>query len=309
MRQWIEPQIGGESGGESGGASGGRGGFGLGGQGWLWAPGGGAPVSAPAAPFGWLQPSPTSVNLVINSEFAAGGWDPLLKAAAVATEFLATPGWQIPTDPGPPVDLEPDLRDEVSRLWRFKVSERDARAQEITAQANDFTGYFGLLAGASPTSRPRTWDLILTALQIGGAVAAYYKLKYNRARPVQVWSALAPAIATPGHPSYPSGHATQSWLIAFCLQEAVPALGETARSIADRIAHNREVAGVHWPSDSAAGRKIAEAVFAILVPGSVKGPITLFNTVLDDAKAEWPPKRGAEAVKSAAPPLQPYQGP
>jgi hypothetical protein len=65
------------------------------------------------------------------------------------------------------------------------------------------------------------------------------------------------------------------------------------RMMASRIARNREVAGVHYPSDSFIGRKLADSTFSIMMKlptivapsatGSVPGLITA-------AQLEWAPR-------------------
>jgi hypothetical protein len=54
--------------------------------------------------------------------------------------------------------------------------------------------------------------------------------------------------------------------------------------MAQRIARNREVLGLHYPSDTAAGKLLAEKSFEILMQcNSVK------NEIIPRAKAEWWP--------------------
>ena len=64
----------------------------------------------------------------------------------------------------------------------------------------------------------------------------------------------------PGHASYPSGHSTESHLIANLLSVVIGPENrayEQLRPLADRIAINREVMGLHYRSDSEAGRRLA----------------------------------------------------
>jgi membrane-associated phospholipid phosphatase len=90
----------------------------------------------------------------------------------------------------------------------------------------------------------------------------------------------------PGHAAYPSGHATQSFLIARCLAAAVEGgpsalASEALDALANRIARNREIAGVHYPSDTAAGRDLAAQLFAAL------DGVATFKAQLAAATAEW----------------------
>src|SRR5437868_15103207 len=109
------------------------------------------------------------------------------------------------------------------------------------------------------------------ASQIASFGALYFKGHYNRARPSQLCPALLPPIPVPGHASFPSGHSTQAHLMMLCLvhvlEEAdVPqpdrdAISADLRVLADRVARNREIAGLHYASDSKGGVALAKSVF------------------------------------------------
>jgi len=113
----------------------------------------------------------------------------------------------------------------------------------------------------------------------------------NRPRPSHVCPALLPPIQVPGHASYPSGHATQAHLIAKCVQLVLPAaaamtapLTADLDALAARIARNREIAGLHYPSDSAAGLVLATGIVPLLNSAAVPP----FTTALTAAQGEWP---------------------
>ncbi len=86
------------------------------------------------------------------------------------------------------------------------------------------------------------------------------KWKYQRARPTQLSDKLTPVITIPSHSAYPSGHAGQSWAAALMLETLDPAHKDVYEKKALDIAHRREIAGLHYPSDSEAGRTLAAAV-------------------------------------------------
>ncbi len=95
-------------------------------------------------------------------------------------------------------------------------------------------------------------------------------ITYKRPRPAHVYQALQTVVPTPQHPSFPSNHTLQNKLIHLCLAGALPkpvadALDAPMAALAFRIADNREVAGVHYPSDTLAGMDIlAPRVFEVL---------------------------------------------
>ena len=84
------------------------------------------------------------------------------------------------------------------------------------------------------------------------------KKKYNRVRPYRLDTSIIPSIKPPKHPSYPSGHSTQSFIIAYLLSEKYPERKNHFMKTAYSIAKNREYAGVHYSSDTIYGIIIAK---------------------------------------------------
>jgi hypothetical protein len=137
----------------------------------------------------------------------------------------------------------------------------------------------------------------------------YWKGYYQRVRPSQLMPALMPPISIPGHASFPSGHATQSKLVALCIEQLLPGYQQDAtkklpaapsqgslcdeltpnlRHLARRIARNREIAGLHYPSDSVGGRILAKQIFStMLFDESNAAPVPSYANALSLARAEW----------------------
>ena len=87
----------------------------------------------------------------------------------------------------------------------------------------------------------------------------HFKHKFDRVRPRALEpQEVKPCIEPPGHPAYPSGHATQAYTFAFLLARKHPERAEHFMKIAHDIATNREWAGVHYASDTVAGKKLAK---------------------------------------------------
>lgn len=91
------------------------------------------------------------------------------------------------------------------------------------------------------------------------------KTKYNRVRPEFLDHRVKPAISTPPHPSYPNAHAGQSRYYALLLSHFDPANREVYLRDAAQIGKNREIAGVHYPSDTKAGIMVADRFFELLL--------------------------------------------
>jgi hypothetical protein len=91
-------------------------------------------------------------------------------------------------------------------------------------------------------------------------------------RPEALSPQIQPMLATPGHASWPSGHATESYMVAALLQALLeqanqtgPKYDEQLQRFAARVAVNRTVAGLHYPVDSAAGRLLGTALAEFFV--------------------------------------------
>ena len=189
---------------------------------------------------------------------------------------------------------------ELQNMIRAAEDERADALGEILAQHasyTDFMAYFVLLLKITPRTHPKTFLLMHVAGIVGILVAMYFKQNPGggrppRARASQICPALMPPVAVPGHPSFPSGHATQSMLMALCLSEATKnrkddngndrVWAPLLQGLSRRIARNREIAGLHFESDSTAGFELARQTFAMLLG------VQSFKDALDYAiNNEW----------------------
>jgi acid phosphatase (class A) len=81
------------------------------------------------------------------------------------------------------------------------------------------------------------------------------KHRFLRLRPYEVDARIEPCIDhVSGDLSYPSGHATYGYLMAYLLADMVPERRAQLIARAEEFARQRMVCGVHFPSDVAAGR-------------------------------------------------------
>ena len=108
----------------------------------------------------------------------------------------------------------------------------------------------------------------LTMAMYDATIAAWEsKYFYNRPRPSETDPTLAAALPTPRSPSYPSEHAATAGAAATVLSYFFPDEAASFQAMAEEAAQSRVLAGVQFPSDSAAGlelgRKVAEQVIAV----------------------------------------------
>ncbi len=156
--------------------------------------------------------------------------------------------------------------------------DRADRSLEILDQATapGALNYWTGLIRIDPSQERSAYLLMLVARKIGEYVAMGLKGYYRMRRPSQVYPYILPIIDPPDTPSFPSSHSLQAHLISNALTAALTlhpgpggvmlpsqtaiALGQLAR----RVARNREVAGVHYPMDSACGAFVANLCINLL---------------------------------------------
>jgi acid phosphatase (class A) len=68
-------------------------------------------------------------------------------------------------------------------------------------------------------------------------------------------------LASAKTPSFPSGHATQSYLLAYILSDMFPKHKDSFEKIAKDISMSRMMAKVHYPSDIDYGKKMAKVLY------------------------------------------------
>lgn len=219
------------------------------------------------------------------NQFPNRNWDPSLRFNLELIKFMGAEQLfeGIVLDDVPTSE---DTREEIDELLEKQaLREADSRDGEvIRARIIEQIGTipdFHRIMMFTPQTHPATLRLMQSMQQIGQIGAMYFKNEFLRPRPSQLETSLRPSIDVPPHPSYPSGHATQAHLVARALStiSGNPELGEELSRVAEDVAINREFAGVHYVSDSDAGRKLAGQLFA-------RAEATMEET-FTDAIAEW----------------------
>lgn len=91
------------------------------------------------------------------------------------------------------------------------------------------------------------------------------KKYFNRPRPFVSDHDVSAVTKQPASASYPSGHATFAYTVAILLAYMVPERSAQIFQRASVYAHNRVVAGVHYPSDVEAGRISGSVIDNVLL--------------------------------------------
>jgi membrane-associated phospholipid phosphatase len=114
--------------------------------------------------------------------------------------------------------------------------------------------------GFNATNFPLTFALLYNATLDASAISSAAKKLWNRPRPPLQDPAIHPAVPVPPTPSYPSGHAMRGALWAIILTKLAPNLHDQLLPRGAQIGRDRIIAGVHFPTDVAAGQQLGIAI-------------------------------------------------
>jgi len=176
--------------------------------------------------------------------------------------------------PKPPTDesvsFAYDLNQHIVNSRKRRENEGAVARADVEYSLDHFCEIFSPLFGKdiSETTTPQIYELLRRIHPSGNAATQAPKSFYKRLRPYVKLSEIS------GYPSddedlrdtgsYPSGHASGSWLYALVLSEINPSAQEAVLARAYQYGQGRVITGFHWQSDVDAGRIVASAVYSHL---------------------------------------------
>ena len=192
-------------------------------------------------------------DLLPRAEWKEGAWDLDVLALVYLPEFMKTDWSTLPLgndllmwQSSNAKDAEDFVLGEIEHLRELMQTDRERYMAEIVFQHDNAPGYWSALLALNPGQNKHSLILINLAVRIGQIVAAHYKWQYKRTRPSYVCPGLLPPFGPPSHAAFPSGHSMQSWLLTGLLSQVAPSFKEQLEWLAERVAVNRERAGVHY---------------------------------------------------------------
>ena len=170
--------------------------------------------------------------------------------------------------------------------WGYSSSIKPGTPEFASQQRNLF--YVGRSIGSwfNPNDLPITAETLGRVWRDASHYMWRLKFKYARIRPYDIEPQIKPVQPAPWA-AFPSGHSFYSHMLAYLYRELAPEFTDIFLNDARAIAHSREMIGVHFPSDSEAGRVFARQ-FVDLLLASEK-----FQPEFEKIKKEWTQKRAA----------------
>lgn len=164
--------------------------------------------------------------------------------------------------PAAPADGSAQDKEDFRVLLDWQARRTGAQcARAKTQMSHNYEVFFGEI---SPFPAPAPAEVAAFFKNVGkDSVAAHTYLKdvYQRQRPFVRDARIKPCIPPVKGLSYPSGHSAMSRLFALILSDLVPARRAEFMARADEAALNRVLAGVHHPTDTAAGKILADTLY------------------------------------------------
>jgi acid phosphatase (class A) len=170
--------------------------------------------------------------------------------------------------PPPPAAGSAQERAELDELLHIQATRTPAQVDQAQKDAQisifRFADALGNPRGFTEENLPLTLKLFHDVGVDESTVSSAAKREFARPRPFTIESRLDPVVARPPSASYPSGHSTWAYVTALVLADMVPERRSQILARADEFAHNRAVAGVHYPSDVEAGHLAGTTLAAML---------------------------------------------
>jgi acid phosphatase (class A) len=212
-------------------------------------------------------PALTLLLAVTFASFASNG--AALESAAPAQVFYLDPSRvdlvhilappPAPDSPAGKADLQAVLEAQHRRTPE-EVADAQASAQLSVFSFADVMG-----SGFTPTKLPFTAAFFERISSDDRQAISAAKSYFNRPRPYVTDPEVKPIVPKPANASYPSGDAAFAYIDAIILAYMVPEKASAIFDRAARFAHNRVVAGVHYPTDIEAGRISGSVIDNVLL--------------------------------------------
>ena len=272
-----------------------------------------APARGHYAKLAQLDSHPANPDLPIDAERWMTNPKSIERIEQIQPEFVKVP-LDTFTLPPCPANSSKQTRSEIDYLLRLHANRTEAEGERalyfapwgyclttkhcpaIKSSCPEFASqqrnlfYVGRSIGSwfNPDDLPVTVDVL-------GRVwrdASYYmwrlKFKYARVRPYNIDPKVKP-LQEPNWAAFPSGHSFYAHMLAYLYSELAPEFSDIFLHDARTIAHSREIIGVHFPSDSEAGRVFArQFVDQLLLTKK-------FRPELEKIRKEWLQVRTASA--------------
>ena len=163
----------------------------------------------------------------------------------------------------PPTDCSDAHKQEIDELLKMQAERTPAEAARVDAEEKSDAFFFADVMGKdfNAEALPVTAELLKKATKRATVVVNAAKATFNRNRPYVDEPRLHPSVELEKSKSYPSGHAARGMTWGLILSELYPNDREILIARGKQYGIDRNIGGVHYPSDVKAGQKLAAEIF------------------------------------------------
>ncbi|PKM97772.1 MAG: hypothetical protein CVU79_06405 [Elusimicrobia bacterium HGW-Elusimicrobia-3] len=182
--------------------------------------------------------------------------------AASAGHYLSLDGLDLRAVQAAPADGSYEDREDFREILGWQARRNAAQCAAARAEmSHNYEVFFGRLSPFGGPTPAAVKEFFKNVGEDSVAAHKYLKDVYKRDRPFLRDARVKPCLPPVKGYAYPSGHATMSRLFALILADLVPARRAEFLAKADESALLRVLGGVHHPSDTAAGKALADALY------------------------------------------------
>lgn len=162
----------------------------------------------------------------------------------------------------PPADDSDVHRAEVDAMLALQAARTPADEARCTREVKVDPFIFKEVIGEAFQEKdlPVTAKFLAEVTGESTAISTVAKNRWGRVRPPLANPSIKPCVPLEKSASYPSGHATRGVVWATILSEIFPDKREAIMARGKLIGQDRVIAGMHYPSDVAAGQKLGAAI-------------------------------------------------
>jgi len=198
-----------------------------------------------------------AIPLALVTHLAAAGTPNYVAPATLPPQLL----------PAPPTEGTPDWQNQIEKVV---MAQRGLNEDELSAIRSEQTVRLEMITPVvskafTREQMPKTFALLDRVMADAGSITDADKKFWNTKRPYLADQQVKLLIDPTNNPSYPSGHVSETRVVAEVLALLFPAQRDALRARAEEIARRRIEAGVHYPVDIEGGRLLAMLVMGALM--------------------------------------------
>lgn len=188
----------------------------------------------------------------------------------------------------PPAPGSPESVAEIDAMIAMqKAATPEDLARSKKDERRDPSAFSSVIGGwFTEQNLPETYRVLNKAEKESQSISEKVKRVWKRPRPPVQDSRIQPTINLPSTASYPSGHALQGMEWALLLAGFAPDLKDQIMLRGQEFGQSRVLGGVHFPSDIAAGQRLGEELYKILMASpAFQADFALAKKEFDEVRA------------------------